>query len=149
MPANRIFHRLIGARMSHILWAQSRPADAQRGVYLGLIHGLASTAYGKSLGIYGASDIARRKDFIRRVPIVTYDELKPWILRARDGERSILWPGLTTWFAQSSGTTSTSTIGTGTDTDRQRPRAIRRDASTYYRSCMSKTARRSGSKGGT
>ena len=106
MPANRIFHRLIGARMSHILWAQSRPADAQRGVYLGLIHGLASTAYGKSLGIYGASDIARRKDFIRRVPIVTYDELKPWILRARDGERNILWPGLTTWFAQSSGTTS-------------------------------------------
>lgn len=106
MPANRIFHRLIGARMPHILWAQSRPADAQRGVYLGLMHGLASTVYGKSLGIDKASDVARRKDFVRHVPIVTYDALKPWILRARDGERNVLWPGVTKWFAQSSGTTS-------------------------------------------
>lgn len=106
MPANRIFHRLIGARMPHILWAQSRPADAQRGVYLGLMHGLASTAYGKELGITSASDVSRRKDFVRRVPVVTYDALKPWILRAREGERSVLWPGETKWFAQSSGTTS-------------------------------------------
>ena len=102
MPANRIFHRLIGARMPHILWAQSRPADAQRGVYLGLMHALASTAYGKSLGIQSSGDVARRKDFVRHVPIVTYDELKPWILRARDGERNVLWPGVTKWFAQSS-----------------------------------------------
>ena len=79
MPANRIFHRLIGARMPHILWAQSRPADAQRGVYLGLMHGLASTVYGKSLGIQSLADVARRKDFVRHVPIVTYDEIKPWI----------------------------------------------------------------------
>ena len=106
MPANRIFHRLIAARMPHVAWAQTRPADAQRGVYLGLIHGLASTAYGQSLGIRQSSDIARRKDFVRRVPIVTYDELKPWIQRARAGEHSVLWPGVTKWFAQSSGTTS-------------------------------------------
>ena len=106
MPANRIFHRLIGARMPHILWAQSRPADAQRGVYLGLMHGLASTAYGHALGIRASSDVARRKDFVRKVPLVTYDDIKPWILRARDGERNVLWPGVTKWFAQSSGTTS-------------------------------------------
>ena len=103
MPANRIFHRLIGARMPHILWAQNRPADAQRGVYLGLMHGLTSTAYGKSLGIEKTNELSRRKDFVRRVPIVTYDELKPWILRAREGERNVLWPGVTKWFAQSSG----------------------------------------------
>ena len=53
-----------------------------------------------------SSDIARRKDFVRRVPIVTYDELKPWIQRARAGEHGVLWPGVTKWFAQSSGTTS-------------------------------------------
>jgi len=77
MPANRIFHRLIGARMPHISWAQSRPADAQRGVYLGLINALASTRYGRELGVSRPSDLARRKDFVRRVPVVTYDELKP------------------------------------------------------------------------
>lgn len=92
--------------MPHILWAQSRPADAQRGVHLGLIHGLASTAYGRSLGILNASDVAKRKDFVRRIPLVTYDELKPWVLRARMGEPHVLWPGVTKWFAQSSGTTS-------------------------------------------
>ncbi len=106
MPANRIFHRLIGARMPHISWAQSRPADAQRGVYLGLINALASTRYGRELGVSRPSELARRKDFVRRVPVVTYDELKPWIARAREGERSVLWPGVTKWFAQSSGTTS-------------------------------------------
>lgn len=106
MPANRIFHRLIGARMPHIGWAQSRPADAQRGVYLGLIHALASTKYGRELGIQSPHDVGRRKDFMRKVPVVTYDELKPWIARAREGDRSVLWPGVTKWFAQSSGTTS-------------------------------------------
>ena len=106
MPANRLFHRLIGARMPEILWAQTRPADAQRGVFLGLMHGLASTRYGKELGIGGTQDVSRRRDFVRHVPIVSYDELKPWIARAMAGERDVLWPGLTKWFAQSSGTTS-------------------------------------------
>lgn len=92
--------------MPHIGWAQSRPADAQRGVYLGLIHALAATRYGRELGIHRPEDIAKRKDFVRRVPLVTYDQLKPWILRAQEGERSVLWPGVTKWFAQSSGTTS-------------------------------------------
>ena len=45
MPANRLFHRLIGARMPEILWAQTRPADAQRGVFLGLMHGLGSVLF--------------------------------------------------------------------------------------------------------
>ena len=92
--------------MPHIQWAQSRPADAQRGVHSGLVHGLASTLYGNSLGIQRASDVAKRKDFVRRVPLVTYDDLKPWVLRARKGEPHVLWPGVTKWFAQSSGTTS-------------------------------------------
>ena len=92
--------------MPHIGWAQSRPADAQRGVYLGLIHALASTKYGRELGIEKSLDVGKRKDFVRKVPVVTYDELKPWIARARGGERSVLWPGVTKWFAQSSGTTS-------------------------------------------
>ena len=92
--------------MPHISWAQTRPADAQRGVYLGLINGLASTKYGRELGITKPAQVAKRKDFVRAVPIRTYDDLKPWIERARSGEQSVLWPGQTKWFAQSSGTTS-------------------------------------------
>jgi len=106
MLGNHIFHRLIGVRMPRLLWAQHRPADAQRGVFLGLIHGLASTEYGRAHGIHHLADVSRRKDFVRALPVVKYDELKPWIERAMAGEEDVLWPGETKWFAQSSGTTT-------------------------------------------
>lgn len=46
------------------------------------------------------------KDFQQRVPISTYNDLKPYIELMIKGERDILWPGKTRWFAKSSGTTS-------------------------------------------
>ena len=76
MLGNRIFHRLIGVRMPRLLWAQHRPADAQRGVFLGLIHGLASTEYGRAHGVHHLSDVSRRKDFVRALPVVQYDEIE-------------------------------------------------------------------------
>ena len=82
MLGNHIFHRLIGVRLPRFLWALHRPADAQRGVFLGLVHGLASTEYGRAHGIHHLSDVSRRKDFVRALPVVQYDELKPWIERA-------------------------------------------------------------------
>jgi len=106
MPLNRLFHLTMQARMPQIRWAQQRPADAQRGVFTGLVNALASTRYGHELGVRNPSEVARRKDFVRRLPVVTYDELKPWIHRAMEGERDVVWPGQTKWFAQSSGTTS-------------------------------------------
>lgn len=106
MPLNRLFHQVMKARMPQIRWAQERPADAQRGVFLGLIHALATTRYGQEMGIDSPQLISRRKDFVRAVPVVTYDELKPWFHRAMEGERDVVWPGQTKWFAQSSGTTS-------------------------------------------
>ena len=36
----------------------------------------------------------------------TYDDIKPYIDRLREGERDIFWPGEVRWFAKSSGTTS-------------------------------------------
>lgn len=46
------------------------------------------------------------EEFVRHVPLHTYDDIKPWIERMLQGERSVLWPGLCRWFAKSSGTTS-------------------------------------------
>lgn len=73
---------------------------------MGLVHALASTSYGRDLGIQSPKDLSRRKDFVKGVPMVHYDDLKPWIMRAMGGEKHVLWPGETHWFAQSSGTTS-------------------------------------------
>jgi len=46
------------------------------------------------------------EDFQNAVPLQTYEEIKPFVNRLRNGESNILWPGEIKWFAKSSGTTS-------------------------------------------
>ena len=43
--------------------------------------------------------------FAKSVPVLTYDQIKPYIQRMLQGEEDVLWPGLCQWFAKSSGTT--------------------------------------------
>lgn len=50
--------------------------------------------------------IANVEDFQQHVPLQTYDNIKPFVDRLRDGESNVLWPGDIKWFAKSSGTTS-------------------------------------------
>ena len=45
-------------------------------------------------------------DFVKHVPVNTYEELKDDIDRMRHGEKDILWPGRVKWYAKSSGTTN-------------------------------------------
>ncbi len=42
------------------------------------------------------------------LPVVDYDDISPWIDRARNGVCDVLWPGEVHWFARSSGTTDKS-----------------------------------------
>ena len=44
--------------------------------------------------------------FAGRIPIQTYDMLKPFIERMVNGEENILWPSKVRWYAKSSGTTN-------------------------------------------
>lgn len=46
------------------------------------------------------------ESFARQVEVNTYEELKKYIQKMREGESDILWPGKTRWFAKSSGTTN-------------------------------------------
>lgn len=46
------------------------------------------------------------EEFQQKVPLMTYDQQKPYIERMLQGEKDVLWPGLCKWFAKSSGTTS-------------------------------------------
>ncbi|MCM1347909.1 MAG: GH3 auxin-responsive promoter family protein [Firmicutes bacterium] len=43
-------------------------------------------------------------DFAKAVDVTSYAELRPLVMRMIAGERNLLWPGVTTRFAQSSGT---------------------------------------------
>jgi hypothetical protein len=45
-------------------------------------------------------------DFSHRLPLQTYDDIKPYVLRMINGEKNILWPSAVRWYAKSSGTTN-------------------------------------------
>lgn len=95
------------------LWFESRTRtiarytdDAekiQRGVLNRLLRKGAETLYGTSNGLGRQFTY---EDFASALPIANYDTLKDYIDRMRHGEKNVLWPGQTKWYAKSSGTTS-------------------------------------------
>jgi hypothetical protein len=79
------------------------PLEVQKELLDGLIKKGVQTEYGRK---YGYSSISSYKDFQSRVPIVTYEDLFPYIERVMKGENNVLWPSEIKWFAKSSGTTN-------------------------------------------
>ncbi len=63
---------------------------------------LSRTIYGKN---YGVKAKLKYAEFSRDIPVVSYEDLKPYIERTMNGEQQLLWPADITWFAKSSGTT--------------------------------------------
>ena len=55
---------------------------------------------------YDFKSIYNYDAFAERIPIQTYDTLKPYIERMINGEENILWPSKVKWYAKSSGTTN-------------------------------------------
>lgn len=79
-------------------------AEALQNEVLGyLMSSAANTRYGRK-HIFSA--IKKYEDFVKSVPINTYEELKGDIDLMRHGEADVLWPGLVKWYAKSSGTTN-------------------------------------------
>ena len=75
----------------------------QRQVLTHLVARAKDTEYGRK-HIFDA--IHSYDQFVRNVPVNTYEELKGDIDRMRQGEADILWPGRVKWYAKSSGTTN-------------------------------------------
>ena len=46
------------------------------------------------------------EEYAQRVPIQSYDDIKPYVERMRHGEPNVLWPSQVKWYAKSSGTTN-------------------------------------------
>jgi hypothetical protein len=68
-----------------------------------LIQTAKDTEYGRN---HAFSTTRGYDDFVRNIPVNTYEELKGDIDRMRHGEADILWPGRVKWYAKSSGTTN-------------------------------------------
>lgn len=90
-------------RLHQIDLFRKYPYDVQKDVLNRLVDQASGTEWGKK---YGYSSMDSIEDFQERVPLSTYEDLKPYIERLRNGEQNILWPSEIKWFAKSSGTTS-------------------------------------------
>jgi len=89
--------------MKQIDLFRSHPFEVQQEVLMRLLQKAKGTAWGQKHDFASINDVTI---FQERLPVQTYDDLKPIIQRLRDGEKNILWPGEIKWFAKSSGTTS-------------------------------------------
>ncbi|MEN3323806.1 GH3 auxin-responsive promoter family protein [Mariniflexile soesokkakense] len=83
-------------------WAK-KPFETQEKVFQNLISEATSTQYGKD---HDFISINCYEDFVKRVPIRDYEDLKPYVERVVAGESDILWKGKPIYFAKTSGTTS-------------------------------------------
>ncbi len=100
----KILNRLYFARRQKAI---ARFADRAEELQARVLERLVSRAKNTEWGrLHHFSEIRDYEDFARLVPVSTYEELKDFIQRMREGEHDVLWPGQVRWFAKSSGTTN-------------------------------------------
>lgn len=100
---NSIFTWIMKKRMHQIELFIKYPHDVQEEWFQNLISTAKNTEWGKK---YGYTSISNQEQFKERVPIQTYDSLKPYIEKMLSGQQNVLWPSEIKWFAKSSGTTN-------------------------------------------
>ena len=104
MPViNSIINWVNFKRIYEIELFKKHPHEVQREVLLDLLDKASNTEFGLK---YNFKSIHSEKEFGEQVPIQGYDDIKPTIERMMLGEKNLLWPGETKWFAKSSGTTN-------------------------------------------
>lgn len=77
--------------------------QAQREQLAWLIAKSRRTHWGES---HHYEEIRSYEEFAQKVPVSTYEDLAPWIMRQLEGEQDVLWRGRVNRFAQSSGTSN-------------------------------------------
>lgn len=98
-----IARRMATRRMRQMLQFANAPRDPQQRVFERLLRQLRKTAFGRE---HDLRAVRTPRDLARAVPPQDYRTLAPYWDRARAGERDVIWPGRTRFWAISSGTTS-------------------------------------------
>jgi len=80
-----------------------KPIETQKKILERLIKTAKKTSFGKD---HNFKEIKNHKEFVKRVPVRSYEELRPYVERVKLGETNVLWPGKPIYFAKTSGTTS-------------------------------------------
>ncbi len=97
-----IFNIIYSNRLKQIDLFREQPFRVQEYYLFDLLEKAKNTEWGKRYRFDQIHDVAT---FQTQMPVQTYESIKPYIDRMRNGEQDILWPGLVKWFAKSSGTT--------------------------------------------
>ena len=105
MPFNSIFAWMMKKRIHQIDLFRKYPHQVQGELFGNLIRAGSKTTYG---AINDFKLVNSYDDYRKNIPLQTYEDAKLWIDRAMEGEKNLLWPDKTNWFAKSSGTTSRS-----------------------------------------
>lgn len=77
--------------------------EDQQTIFKQLIKAAKDTRFGKDHHFHS---IGSYENFVSKVPIRDYEELKPYIDKIREGQENVLWKGKPLYLAKTSGTTS-------------------------------------------
>jgi hypothetical protein len=78
-------------------------AEDQESILKQLVKTGRITEYGK---IHGLTNVNSYEEFREAIPIVDYEQMRPYIQKIKEGKHNILWKGRPIYFAKTSGTTS-------------------------------------------
>jgi hypothetical protein len=97
------------AQVRVALWerAAKQPANVQLRTLLSHVRSARDTEFGRA---HDFNSIRSYSDFKARVPLRTYADFEPYLVRMRQGARDVLWPGLIPYYGQSSGTSDTAAL---------------------------------------
>ncbi|AYN66079.1 hypothetical protein D1013_01135 [Euzebyella marina] len=98
--AAKLFAKYIAKQTAQ--W-RDNPIETQKRVFRQLIEKAKLTQFGQE---HDFGSITNHSDFVKKVPIRDYEELKPYVEKVVAGEENILWPDKPIYFAKTSGTTS-------------------------------------------
>lgn len=98
--AAKIFAAIVDKKSKK--WSND-PLGSQDKVFKHLLRTAGDTAFAKA---HSFSNIKTHQDFVDKVPVRDYEQLRPFVDRVVAGESDILWPGKPLYFAKTSGTTS-------------------------------------------
>ena len=96
----KIYARQISKKVKK--WVD-QPIKTQERTFQYLISQAKNTAFGED---HQFDQINSYSDFKKKVPVRDYEALKDYVERIKKGEKDILWKGLPSYFAKTSGTTS-------------------------------------------
>lgn len=102
-PISTVITWWLKRRMSEIDHIRNNPVETQALLWQKLMDTARDTEWGRQ---YKYHKITSIREFQEQVPTSSYEELFPWIEKAMKGGENLLWPGLTTSFSKSSGTTN-------------------------------------------